>query len=288
MTESTRPPDDASPDDASLDDDAVEALLTGRGDAHDRLAAALRGLRAGAARPAPEPSPALAELFAHGMRTDELARRRRHRGIVLSIAVAGTSATLTLSGVAAAHDALPGPAQGVIRDFINSFTPFSIDSNRDQAPLPKPTDPAPLGGAPVASESTDDHGAATGDEPAGDDGRQRNPGGGSGSSDEGSGSDSDGSSGSSRDGSGSGASDGDAGSTKDGSGSSGGGSGSGGSGGGDSTSSTPSPEQSSGGSDGGGGGSDNGGSSNGGSGGGSNGGSTDPGSTHGDSTTHGG
>jgi hypothetical protein len=151
------------PDDPSFDDEAVEALLSGSGDADDALAAALAGLRASAR--SPEPSPALAQLFAAGMQRDEVAARRkrnRRTGIVVGIAVAGTT-SLTLSGVAAAHDALPQPAQGFITGIINSLTPFRIEGPGQSPARPNPTDTVLHSGAPEQAVSGEDVGGTAGD-----------------------------------------------------------------------------------------------------------------------------
>src|SRR5437660_10446894 len=130
MNESDLPPDSA------FDDDAAEMLLRGQLSGDDPLAAVLAALRATAERPVPEPSAALAKLLESGQPFDELARRRRRRIVAGAVVVGATS--LTLSGVAAAHDALPGPAQSVVRGIINAITPSDID-----APHRGPSQPGP-------------------------------------------------------------------------------------------------------------------------------------------------
>jgi hypothetical protein len=146
-------------DDASFDD-AVEALLASRGDADDAVAAALRALGAAAQRPAPKPSAALAELFAAGISIDEVGRRRRaKRGIVAGIAAAGATTTLALSGVAAAHDALPGAANGVVSGIIDGLTPFGVDPDRRGPEHPTPTDTTLLTGVPAGRADADDRAA---------------------------------------------------------------------------------------------------------------------------------
>jgi hypothetical protein len=131
---------------ALFDDDAAEALLAGQAEPDHPLGAALAELRAGAARPAPEPSAALAAALARAAAADQLSKRRsRRRAIVIGVAVAGTS-SLALSGVAAAHDALPAPAQGVISGIIDTLTPFRVNDHhgRTQPALPaRPTDARP-------------------------------------------------------------------------------------------------------------------------------------------------
>jgi hypothetical protein len=151
---------------AAFDDAAAEAMLTGRGDREDDLVAALLELGGAADRLAPDPSPALGELFARGLPIDELSHRRRGR-LAIGVTVAGAT-TLALSGVAAAHDALPGPAQGVVTGIINGLTPFHITIGRPSLPaIPKPTDLAPGIGTPTPSGSPEEHQART------DDGRTR-------------------------------------------------------------------------------------------------------------------
>lgn len=124
---------DTAPFDARFDDDAVEALLSGQGDG--AVAAAVCELRRSADRPVPTPSAALAALLASGLPLDtapidDLARRRRRRYVALGIA-AGGATTIALTGVAAANDALPSPAQGVVTDIVNNFTPFDITPGHD-------------------------------------------------------------------------------------------------------------------------------------------------------------
>ena len=246
------------PDDASFDDAAVEALLSGAGDPADPLTAALRALRSESGRAVPEPSPALAELFGDVPPPDELSRRRRAARITISVVVAGT-ATLALSGVAAAHDALPGAAQGVVTDIVNDLTPFHIGREERLSRLPV---------LPAAPTDTSVPGVGTGPSPTGEDRPSGHPSdsSGTGRSDDRSGDRHGGGSGDGSDGDGSGGGSGDG--SHDGSGSGGGGSddgdhsgatsGSGDGGGGDSDD---------GGSDGGGGGgSDDGGGSHGGGG----------------------
>lgn len=131
---------------ALFDDDAAEALLAGQAEPDHPLGAALAELRAGAARPAPEPSAALAAALSRAAAADQLSKRRsRRRAIVIGVAVAGTS-SLALSGVAAAHDALPAPAQGVISGIIDTLTPFRVNDHHGRTqpdPPARPTDARP-------------------------------------------------------------------------------------------------------------------------------------------------
>jgi hypothetical protein len=216
---------------ALLDDATAERLIVGAGASADPLTIALADLRAAAAaRPVPTASPALIELITNGLGTDELARRRRRGRIVLGVAAAATT-TLTLSGVAAAHDVLPAPAEGVVTDVVNNLTPFTIERHRATSPLPTPADtvlPTVPGETDtgIREQRGEDHGGGSG---RGDDGGTSS---GSGTDD---GSNSGSGSSGSGDGSRSGSGSGDSGSGGSGSGDSGsGGSGSGDSGSGDS------------------------------------------------------
>ncbi len=162
MTASFPPLDDAPLDDASFDDAAVEALLSGAGDPADPLTGALRALRGEAGRVAPEPTPALAELLGDGPPPDELGRRRRAARITIGVVVAG-SATLALSGVAAAHDALPDPAQRVVTDIVNDLTPFHIGPGQRVPRLPvapAPTDTSVPGAGAGPSPTSEDRPSA--------------------------------------------------------------------------------------------------------------------------------
>lgn len=170
-----------------LDDRAVEALLRGAGP--DRaLCAVLDGLRDAGRGPAPAPSARLAALLATGLPAAapaalsasapatapatsterpatpaaadpaaallaalppaELARRTRVGRTVLAGVLAG-GVTLGLTGVAAAHDALPDPAQTVVRSVMNTLTPFHVDlpAGHDKHDLrPDGAAPAPAPG----------------------------------------------------------------------------------------------------------------------------------------------
>jgi hypothetical protein len=137
-----------------FDDETAEALLSGHGRAEDPLTGVLVALRAEADRPVPAPSAALAELLANGApEEDELGRRRRVGRTVLGVIVAGGT-TLALSGVAAAHDALPGPAQDAVTSIVNDLTPFHIEPKKaTPTPRPAPSDlPSP------GRSGHDDHG----------------------------------------------------------------------------------------------------------------------------------
>jgi hypothetical protein len=124
----------------------AEGLLTGRGaDIADvPLADALAGLRTLAAGPAPVPDSELVRMFARGL----VAHRRRQRARRVAVAGLVGSATLGLSGVAAAHDALPGPVQSVVARVFNDLTPLHIGAASlrpaSQAAAAEPAAPAAL------------------------------------------------------------------------------------------------------------------------------------------------
>jgi len=207
---------------ASFDEAAAEAVLSGTAPAPEPLAGALLALRGAGGRDAPAPSAELAALLGGPVVVDELARRRRAARLTFGVVLAGT-ATLTLSGVAAAHDALPGPAQRVVTTIVNDLTPFSIDVPRPSRPTPAHVPVVPAGSPSTGSPGTGAPAMPT---------DERRPGDGSGSGGRSGGPSGDeghGSGGGSRDGSGShhggGSGDGSGGGSGDGGGGSSGGSG---------------------------------------------------------------
>lgn len=104
-----------------------------------RFVAELRALGAG---PAPAPSPALEALLAGVIPLASRAPRSfRHRRAYLIGAAAAS--VIALTGVAAAHDSLPQPAQLLVAHVVNVLTPFHIDlsSAPSQEPRPNPVSP---------------------------------------------------------------------------------------------------------------------------------------------------
>jgi hypothetical protein len=113
--------------------------------------------------PAPAPSAELAALFA-GASSLAVARARRstlarHR-VGLAIAAIAVS-TAGLTGVAAAHDSLPQPAQLVVSRVVNDLTPFHVDPSRangpateqrSHPPATRPTESEPNQSEPNQSE----------------------------------------------------------------------------------------------------------------------------------------
>jgi hypothetical protein len=275
--------DQESVDWTALDEAAVEALLRGDGPTGDPLTGVLLAVRGERARPVPEPSAELAVLLAEGLAAPRGRGRRRVR-VLGGVLVAGAT-TFAVSGVAAAHDALPDPVQRVITDIVNTTTPWHIGPADPDRRLPQPTDVPKHGPSTVPGPGQSDDrrgrdkrssGSGRDDAKSGSGDTGRDGGGSSDSGRDGSGSGSrDGGRDSSGDGSTSG-SGGDSGSTSGG----GSGSGSGGSGSGDgSTGSSSGGSSGSGsGSDGGSGSGSGSGSGDGGSGSGSGSGSGDGGS----------
>jgi uncharacterized membrane protein YgcG len=112
------------------------------GDPDDAAVPALLALREQADRPPPEPSPALAALL-DGAAPAGRGFRRPAR-IAAGVFLAG-SASLALSGVAAAHDALPGPARDVVTTIVDDLTPFDIRPHQRPRPIqPTRVRPRPI------------------------------------------------------------------------------------------------------------------------------------------------
>ena len=103
----------------------------------------LTDLRALGDGPAPPPSDELAALFS-GASSITAARQgrsvfARHRvGLVIAAAAMSTAA---LTGIAAAHDRLPQPAQTVVARVVNDLTPFHVDPSH-VPPVTHPSGPA--------------------------------------------------------------------------------------------------------------------------------------------------
>jgi len=138
-----------------LDGGLADLMLS----AHDPQAAALQGalleMRDLGRMRVPHPSPELETLLTNGLPNLRRQRRRAHRRRVVVGTVLAGSMTMSLTGIAAANDRLPGASQGVIAGVINSITPFHIQDRRtrpvvprvpEQAPeRPAPADPLPSG-----------------------------------------------------------------------------------------------------------------------------------------------
>lgn len=99
------------------------------------MTAFLAELRAFGAGSVPPPGPALAALLDG---TVAVAARRPWRRAV--IASAAAAVVLGGTAIAAAHDSLPEPAQGVVTHLVNFLTPFQLDPGTAR---PRPVPPVP-------------------------------------------------------------------------------------------------------------------------------------------------
>ena len=132
------------------DDARAEALLRGEATGADpgsaAVAAFVREMRASASGPAPAPSPALAALLGQGAQAPErppvavpAARRApARRGWRRWIAVAGIGTGVALTSVVGAGAAglLPGPAERVVGEVVETLTPLTLpERGRDHAPV---------------------------------------------------------------------------------------------------------------------------------------------------------
>ena len=122
--------------------------------------------------PAPLPSDELAALFS-GASSMTAARHgrsifARHRvGLVIAAAAMSTAA---LTGVAAAHDRLPQPAQTVVARVVNDLTPFHVDPSHAHVPpathpTQSPTESEPTESEPTESEPTESEPATPAQQP---------------------------------------------------------------------------------------------------------------------------
>lgn len=133
----------AADDVASLDEHPVQVSMF------------LADLRALGGDEPPAPSAALEALFAGSGLTDIDARRRdarsRRRRVSFAVAAAAIT-TVGLTGVAAANDTLPQPAQRVVSRLVNDLTPFHIGSARvpSIAPVEERAPAVPGRGSTVA------------------------------------------------------------------------------------------------------------------------------------------
>lgn len=116
------PPDDDCADMGSVGE-IGGAVARGPADtaAMTQFLAELRDLGTG---PAPEPSPELAALLAGAAPLGPTRRRRHRRAVLVSAAVA--AAVVASTGVAAARNDLPAPAQRLVSTVVDRLTPFHI------------------------------------------------------------------------------------------------------------------------------------------------------------------
>ena len=137
-------------DDPEMDDELE--LLPGDGALHaargsGELDGVLLEMRELGRGPAPAPSAELEALLDKGL-PDIRRRRARRRTAMVGAAVVGAM-TVSLTGIAAANDSLPGGSQGVVAGVINGITPFHVHDRHSH-----PDTPSAPGSAP-ASDSDD-------------------------------------------------------------------------------------------------------------------------------------
>lgn len=113
-------------------------------------------LRAFGDGPVPDPTPELEALLG-GSSVVSLAdwrvqrqRSRPHRAFVVATVAA---AVVTGTGVAAANDTLPQPAQRFVSGVVNDFTPLHIDAPVIVRPKPHPRPIAPPKRSPATEDS---------------------------------------------------------------------------------------------------------------------------------------
>jgi hypothetical protein len=152
-----------SPDDDDADMADRWAQLGAAADGQDPLAAGsgptdvallVREIQVLGRQPAPAPSPELEALLRQGLPN---LRKRRRRTAAVGIVVAGS---MSMTGIAAAADRLPGPSQGVVTHVINHWTPFHVDDRRQRPTAPNyparlPERQAPAPAAPRPSDDRD-------------------------------------------------------------------------------------------------------------------------------------
>jgi hypothetical protein len=97
----------------------------------------------------PHPSPELETLLTKGLPNlrQQRLRARRRRAVVGTVLVG--SITMSLTGIAAANDRLPGGSQSVIAGVINGITPFHIQDRRTRPVVPRVPEQAPERPAPT-------------------------------------------------------------------------------------------------------------------------------------------
>ena len=119
-----------------LPDPVIDEVLGAADPGSPALAQFLSDLRALGTGPAPQPS---AELDAYlGRPASELDVRRHRRHRRAAVVAAAAACTVTLTGVAAAADVLPGPAQRMVSRVVNDTTGLHLggDSSSDRTPHP--------------------------------------------------------------------------------------------------------------------------------------------------------
>jgi len=128
----------------------------------------------------PHPSPELETLLTNGLPNLRQRRRRAHRRRVLVGTVLAGSMTMSLTGIAAANDRLPGASQGVIAGVINGLTPFHIQDRHTRPVVPwvpeqVPEQPAPTTHPRPSGEPSGDRGSKSPEPGEADDTRPGSP-----------------------------------------------------------------------------------------------------------------
>ncbi len=100
---------------------------------NDELGRVLREMRALGQWPAPRPSVELESLLTKGL--PNLRRRAHRRNLVVGTAVVGAM-TVSVTGIAAANDHIPGGSRGVVAGVINNLTPFHVHDRREHPGIP--------------------------------------------------------------------------------------------------------------------------------------------------------
>jgi len=140
-------------DDRDLDDATVDALLSGAGSPGEPdLTDLIVQLRSIGDQPARQPSPELAALLGHGLPVLAAVRTRRRR--IAAAVVAAAVGTIGLTGVVAANDALPSPAQEAVSKVVNNLTPFRLESKPRVKHTPSPALSSPLPTTPGVAAPT--------------------------------------------------------------------------------------------------------------------------------------
>lgn len=156
------------PLDGSLEDSAGSMLRAGGPSAGDALDAILWEMHELGNLPAPHPSPELSALLLKGL-PDIRRRRARRRNVMVGAAVVGAM-TVSLTGMAAANDSLPGRSQGVVAGVINGFTPFHVQDRHSHPVTPSGPAAPPLErpGMPRPARTADPDDAGPGDDRGGE------------------------------------------------------------------------------------------------------------------------
>lgn len=153
----------------------IEELLAEAGPGTPALGRLLGELRALGTGPVPTPSAELDAYLGTPRGVESLDARRHRRARRAALVGVAAACTVTLTGVAAASDVLPGPAQRVVSRVVNDTTGLHIggDSGSDRTPHHPPAGVLP-------TTARDDQTSTSPTEPGSGDGTGDNGGGPSG------------------------------------------------------------------------------------------------------------